>query len=612
MAHIMEAPWEYEVSPFKITDNVWYVGSKQVGNHLIDTGDGLVLIDTGWPRVLHLLLDSIRAAGFDPKDIKYIIHSHFHIDHIGGSAYMSREYGCRTILGRRDLPLMNERKDLSLCDYFQNMASINFEITDPVSDGDTLTLGNTTFTFLEAPGHTPGTLGIFFNSTADGKPVRCGMHGGIGRNTLESKFIRRYHLDPSVRDDYYNSMLKMRREYVDVALGNHPAQLSVIERHESAPAGVNPYVDPAIWTEFIDHQLERFALMLQNDPIVDPRIEALRKVGNMDQLAGIRLAQLAEGPGRGVTVAEFHNAAGLRFTVSPDRCMDIYDFSYKGVNISFLSRNGMRSPMSYTALKSEFAQQWSGGMLSTCGLDNVGGHCEAGTIYPTHGRISAIPAEQFGYSARWEKDDYILEASGEIHEARLYGSHLTLSRRIRTSLNAKCVRISDIISNLDAKDEPFMLLYHCNFGAPLLAEGCRVLTSEAEHQPLNALSTDPAHMLNPIDGRGEELYLAHAKTKRAAAMLYNPELNLAGYVLFDTEHLPRFLEWKMMKSHDYVLALEPCNTWSLDRNTATEQGKIAILKAYESIETSVEIGVLDGSDEIEAFIARWNMKEASL
>ena len=245
---------------------------------------------------------------------------------------------------------------------------------------------------------------------------------------------------------------------------------------------------------------------------IDPRIEALRRVGNMDQFAGIRLAQLADGPGRGVTIAEFHNAAGLHFTVSPDRCMDIYDFSYKGINISFLSRNGMRSPMSYTALKGEFAQQWSGGMLSTCGLDNVGGHCESGAIYPTHGRISAVPAERFGYSTRWENGDYLLEASGEMHQARLYGAHLSLSRRIQTSLNAKCVRISDTISNLDAKDEPFMLLYHCNFGSPLLAEGCRVLTTEAEYQPLNALSTDPAHMLNPIVGRGEELYLAHAKT----------------------------------------------------------------------------------------------------
>lgn len=341
-------------------------------------------------------------------------------------------------------------------------------------------------------------------------------------------------------------------------------------------------------------------------------IEALRRVGNMNQLAGIRLSQLADGPGQGVTIAEFHNAAGLRFTLSPDRCMDIYDLSYKGINLSFLSRNGMRSPMSYTALKGEFAQQWAGGMLSTCGLDNVGGPCESEAIYPTHGRISAVPAEQFGYSARWENGDYLLEAAGEMHQTRLYGAHLSLSRRVQTSLNAKSVIIRDTISNLDTQDEPFMLLYHCNFGAPLLSECSRVLTSDAKFEPLNALSTDPAHMLSPVDGRGEELYLAHAKTTRAAAMLVNPEMRLAGYVLFDTERLPRFLEWKMMKSHDYVLALEPCNTWSIDRNQALAQDKIAILKAYESIETGVEIGVLDGEDEINAFAARYGMREPAL
>lgn len=610
MAGIMQAPWEYAVHPFQITDNVWYVGSRQVGNHLIDTGDGLVLIDTGWPRIGELLLDSILEAGFDPKNIKYIIHSHMHLDHIGATAYLTHKYGCRTVLGARDLPLMNERRDLALCD--RDASVLDFEITDPVSDGDTLTLGNTTFTFLEAPGHTPGTLGIFFNSTWQGKPVRCGMHGGIGRNTIEAKFMRRYGLDASVRADYVASMHKLRKEHVDVALGNHPGQIKVIERHEAAPEGVNPFIDASIWPAFIDGQLEEYAAFELRNPLCNPKLDALKRVGNIEQLAGVRLAKLADGSGQGVTVAEFHNAAGLRFTVSPDRCMDLFDFSYKGINFSFLSRNGMRSPMSYTALKGEFAQQWSGGMLSTCGLDNVGGHCENGAIYPTHGRISATPAEKFGYSARWDGDEYILEATGEVHEARLFGSHLSLSRHISTTLNGKSVRISDTISNLDAADEPFMLLYHCNFGHPLLNENCRVFTSQAKYQPLNALSTDPAHMLPPIDGRDEELYLAHAETKRAYALLYNPDLELAGYVAFDTEHLPRFLEWKRMKSHDYVLALEPCNTWAIDRNTAAAQNKLAVLKAYESIETGVEIGVLDGREEIEAFISKFEMKEAAL
>ena len=92
MAHIMEAPWEWDVPPFPITDNVWFVGTRQVGCHLLDTGDGLALIDSGWPRVTYLLLESIRAAGFDPKNIRVIIHSHYHIDPIGGTRCLMEKF----------------------------------------------------------------------------------------------------------------------------------------------------------------------------------------------------------------------------------------------------------------------------------------------------------------------------------------------------------------------------------------------------------------------------------------------------------------------------------------------------------------------------------------
>ena len=332
-------------------------------------------------------------------------------------------------------------------------------------------------------------------------------------------------------------------------------------------------------------------------------IDLLKRVGHPEQLCGIREAKLTCGSGEGVAVAEFHNAAGLRFTVVPDRCMDLYDLSYRGVNLSFLSRNGLRSPLSYTALNGEFAQQWSGGMLSTCGLDNVGGACADGSaIYPTHGRISAVPAQRFGVQARWEGDDYVLEASGEMHQTRLYGAHLSLERTIRTTLNARSLTIHDRISNLDAKEEPLMLLYHCNFGYPLLDQGAQVLVSASRAEPLNDLSTDPARMMSPVDGRGEELYLCHASGERCTAMLYNPALELAGYVAFDTAALPRFLEWKMMKSHDYVLALEPCNTFGINRDEAAKEGKLAVLPAYASVENHLELGVLDGLTEIRSFL----------
>ena len=265
--HIIEAPWEWDVPPFQITDNVWYVGSRQVSNHLIDTGDGLVLIDSGWPRVLYLLLESIRAAGFNPAQIRYIIHSHYHIDHMGGTRCIMEKYGCRTVLGRKDLPLAGERIDLSLCEWHDSMWVTGFPITDPVSDGDTLTLGNTTFTFREAPGHTPGTLGIFFNSTWKKIPVRVGMHGGVGRNTLESQFIREHHLSTSVRQDYHDSLIRMKKEKVDVTLGNHPYNVHMLERHMAAEPGANPFIDASVWPNFLDEQLKQYAALIERDPM---------------------------------------------------------------------------------------------------------------------------------------------------------------------------------------------------------------------------------------------------------------------------------------------------------------------------------------------------------
>lgn len=342
------------------------------------------------------------------------------------------------------------------------------------------------------------------------------------------------------------------------------------------------------------------------------KVDLLRHLGNMEQICGIRETQLCRGFGAGVRVAEFYNAAGLRFSVTPDRCMDLYDFSYKGINLSFLSCNGLRSPMSYTVQQGEFPWQWSGGILSTCGLDNVGSHCDDGITYPTHGRISATPAKRFGVQAQWAEEDYILRAEGEMEQTRLYGVRMCLQRSIQTTLYGKSIQIHDRLTNGDAEDAPYFLLYHCNFGYPLLDSCAKVLMSEALVEPLNAISDDPAHMLPPIDGRGEELYLCHARGTRGIALLHNPSLELACYVAFDTAVLPRFLEWKMMKSHDYVLAFEPCNTWGLSRVQAIQSGKAAILPAYSSVETRLEIGVLDGAQEIRAFIGENDLREAFL
>lgn len=331
-------------------------------------------------------------------------------------------------------------------------------------------------------------------------------------------------------------------------------------------------------------------------------IELLKQLGNISQLAGIRESKLLHGRGEGIQLAEFYNAAGLRFTVVPDRCMDLFDLSYKGVNLSFQCKNGLTSPQAFSPCDGEFCEQWPAGMLVTCGLGNVGGQATEGGVYPTHGRISHVPAQNFGTETYWDGERYLLRARGEVHQTKMYGRHLSIRRTIETELNSKKLQIHDIITNFEAEDEPFMLLYHVNFGYPLLQADSLVETSSCKCEPMNDISKDYHHMTAPVDGCGEELYFRTQLGDRACGVIYNERLELGAYLAFDTKNLPNLVQWKMMKSHDYVLALEPCNTFGINRDEAAKEGKLAVLPAYSSIEHTLELGVLDGLNEIRSFL----------
>jgi len=327
----------------------------------------------------------------------------------------------------------------------------------------------------------------------------------------------------------------------------------------------------------------------------------LKHLGNIDQLAGIRLERLEEGAHAGMRIARVWNAAGLSFCVTPDRCLDLYDFSYKGVNLAFHSKNGLdASPFLLNG--GEFFSYWPGGMLATCGLDNAGGAAQADEMnpYPIHGRIGSRSAEQFGSDAYWEGDDYILELSGNIRESRLYGRSLELRRRITTSLHATEVTITDTITNRTNAPEPVFLLYHFNFGYPLLDEDALFFGPGFETNDYsNSGDTDHLHMHAPVDDLPQQTFCHVPHTKGiVTAGLYQPKRRLAAYLRYDTTSLPYLLEWKCLKSHDYVLAIEPANCPAHDRETDLANKSAFVLGAYESVTYQVTLGVAeDGAAE---------------
>ena len=234
------------MEPFKIIGNIYFVGTFQASCHLIDTGDGLIMIDPGYNKTLYLVIRSIYELGFNPKDIKYIINTHWHHDHAEATAAMVDLSGAKTLIGHRDA----------------EKAKQYFEPDILIHEGDTLTLGNTTISFLETPGHTAGTISFFFETEEAGKTYRLGMFGGAGANTLaQGKFDYE-----GCREDYRNSLNRLRQERVDVFIGNHCWNNDTAGKGKVLlETGENLFIDSTLWGQFLDYCEKRLDTVIAKD-----------------------------------------------------------------------------------------------------------------------------------------------------------------------------------------------------------------------------------------------------------------------------------------------------------------------------------------------------------
>ncbi len=257
------------VHPFHLYGPVWYVGDSWVCVHLIDTGDGLLLIDSGNCGATAMLVQAIWEAGFRPQDVRWIIHSHGHLDHIGGANFFRRMFGTKLYLGEPDAVNFREKPWLSLIMDTHDDEDELFEPDDVIRDGDVMTFGNIRMEFALCPGHTDGVLSLFFE--ADGEEGRkCfGYYGGFGFNTLRASYLREIG-DPEfrMRQVYLASLAKVRDRKVDIMLGNHCDNNDTLGRRkkqEADPQGPNPFIDPGHWKRYLDGKRDEL-LAFMADP----------------------------------------------------------------------------------------------------------------------------------------------------------------------------------------------------------------------------------------------------------------------------------------------------------------------------------------------------------
>lgn len=197
---------------------------------------------------------------------------------------------------------------------------------------------------------------------------------------------------------------------------------------------------------------------------------------------GIREVVFENGAERGVRALEFRTGTGLCFDVLVDRAMDIGSSEFCGRAIGWRSASGFRHPGLHDGSDELAWLRSVSGTLATGGLDHTMGPAEVDasqynlpsrrTIrHGLHGRVANIPARLRGYGEQWRGDRCTLWAEGEIRQAALFGEHLELLQRIEADLGSNEVRIFDTVSNRGYERTPHMLLYHFNFGWPLVDSG---------------------------------------------------------------------------------------------------------------------------------------------
>lgn len=256
-------PWEAYMEPFRIFGNLYFVGNTYVSSHIIDTGEGLILLDSNFPECTYLLTEGIRKLGLNPYDIKYILHSHGHYDHIGGTRALVEYFGAKTIIGAPDAPIVNGSVNLTWADELGFAFFQPFEPDIVLNDGDIFELGKTKIRAVSTPGHTPGTMSYFFNVDDGKNTYTAGMQGGAGVNSLTNEFLNKYNLPISCREDFVNSMEKIKNEHVDILIGNHPGDVDTKGKYERMQKGEeNPFIDSSALERRLAYIMNQFNEMV--------------------------------------------------------------------------------------------------------------------------------------------------------------------------------------------------------------------------------------------------------------------------------------------------------------------------------------------------------------
>lgn len=341
------------------------------------------------------------------------------------------------------------------------------------------------------------------------------------------------------------------------------------------------------------------------------------KLSHHAQLGGIETSVLDNGAGRGTRIAWINTGTGLRYKVVIDRAMDIAEAFYNQHSLTWLSHSGITCPQPFSDRGLDWLRTFAGGLLTTCGLDHVGGpesdeYGERGL----HGPISNTPAELESIiqpDPVMGKMDFSI--TGKIKQAKVFGPILQLKRTISGTLGEAAIRIQDEVTNCANTPAPHMLLYHLNFGWPLVDEATDLLWHGNWQSPgeINANKIfqegNNYHKCPPPlpshNGRGEEVAfidISADSSGQCTAGLCNPQLNLAVAIRFTKKELPWLTNWQHWGKGEYVTGLEPGTHPPIGQAKARAQHQLIFLEPGETRRYSLQLEIFNQEANIKRLL----------
>jgi hypothetical protein len=314
---------------------------------------------------------------------------------------------------------------------------------------------------------------------------------------------------------------------------------------------------------------------------------------------------LDNGSGRGSRIAWINTGTGLRYKIVIDRAMDIADAFYNKHSLAWISHLGITPPQPFSHRGIDWLKTFGGGLLVTCGLSHVGGpEIDSSGEHGLHGIISNSPAEIesiiLPVRARGQMD---MSITGKIKETKIFGPSLELKRTISGTLGKPFIRIHDEVVNRGNMPVPHMLLYHFNFGWPLVDEGTEIIwkgewkSSNPNSQIFkedNNFRRCPAPM-DEHSGSGEDVALIDVTANEngmCEAGLYNHSLEFGVTIRFPKKQLPWLTNWQHWGKGEYVVGLEPGTNPPIGQTKAREQNQLRQIVQDETFSYDLEIEVI--------------------